>query len=394
VKDGPGQQQLTIALRSAASPPCRRVVVSPSCGRVAGGHGAPGPHAPRTARHAFAGRDVDRNSAAVAGCVAPGPYAARAARRATSQSLNVRRHTPDGNKLLFRGTERRQPGVPCHDIIICRLVAVNRSNDATRALRGVVPILVLLLTGVLPVGGAGQTYLSFTIADSLTSRPVEGTLIELTTPTGSQIWRGRAGADGIAIARVTPGQIVVTAQMIAYMPAGPVTITVPEQDSVFIRILLSPAPLSVDSLAVTSRRRGVPNRWERWGFEWRRVNRPVGLFYGRSELQDRAVHSLSSLLRRLTSVRVIQGQYGTPQVYMSRDQFLDKWGGSTACGPDVYKDGMLLHEGGPGSPAPVDDLIQMSEIVALEIYRSGAEVPMEFEPNGFGSCGAIVVWTR
>jgi hypothetical protein len=113
-----------------------------------------------------------------------------------------------------------------------------------------------------------------------------------------------------------------------------------------------------------------------------------------SDLEKAAVTSLSSLLRRVAGVRVVQSQFGNPAIYMRRDQFLSIRGRSNACGPDVYRDGMLIHEGGRGRPAEVDAIAQVSEIEAIEIYRSGAEVPVEFEPNGIGSCGAIVIWTK
>jgi hypothetical protein len=253
---------------------------------------------------------------------------------------------------------------------------------------------LLFVALLLPGRAVAQTEVTFSIADSLTARSIAGALVELTTLQGRRVWSGRSGSDGRASVRVEPGQIILTAHMLAFEQAGPVMITVPDRDSAFVRILLSPAPLPVDSLDVTSRRRPIPNRWERWGFEWRRANRPFGRFIERAELEKQAVHSVSSLLQRLTGVRVVFERFGGALIYMRSEQFLDKWGGSTACGPDVYRDGMLLHEGGRGKPAPIDELIQINEIGALEIYRGGAEVPVEFEPNGIGSCGAIVVWTR
>ena len=49
-------------------------------------------------------------------------------------------------------------------------------------------------------------------------------------------------------------------------------------------------------------------------------------------------------------------------------------------------------QGQAGGAPSLEDLVNVSHIEGIEVYR-GSGVPMEFEgPNA--SCGVIVVWTR
>jgi hypothetical protein len=104
-----------------------------------------------------------------------------------------------------------------------------------------IPFAITLAAGLISAASA-QTHLSFTIADSLTGHPIAGALVELRSPNGSPLWSGRSGPDGRVVAPTMPGLVVVTANMLAYGTAGPVTITIPERDSAFVRILLRRRP--------------------------------------------------------------------------------------------------------------------------------------------------------
>jgi len=43
----------------------------------------------------------------------------------------------------------------------------------------------------------------------------------------------------------------------------------------------------------------------------------------------------------------------------------------------------------------VDDVVDPRDIEAIEVYRSGAQVPAQFGGMGpFTRCGVVVVWTR
>jgi hypothetical protein len=59
----------------------------------------------------------------------------------------------------------------------------------------------------------------------------------------------------------------------------------------------------------------------------------------------------------------------------------------------VYLDGALYYSN--AAPGPPLDLSRMNilNFQALEVYRSPAEMPVEYNATGSG-CGVILLWTR
>jgi len=60
----------------------------------------------------------------------------------------------------------------------------------------------------------------------------------------------------------------------------------------------------------------------------------------------------------------------------------------------VYLDRHLIRTGGlGGDPAAFNEITDVFDVAAAEIYRSPAEIPPEFNGPNSG-CGVIVLWTR
>jgi hypothetical protein len=63
----------------------------------------------------------------------------------------------------------------------------------------------------------------------------------------------------------------------------------------------------------------------------------------------------------------------------------------------VYVDRHLVSTGGfvsaGGEPLAIDDLVSTADILAIEVFRSPAEIPSEFNGPNAG-CGVVVLWTR
>jgi hypothetical protein len=67
----------------------------------------------------------------------------------------------------------------------------------------------------------------------------------------------------------------------------------------------------------------------------------------------------------------------------------DEQGGALRCSPAWYVDGR--HE--VGTLQEIESMVRVEDLVAMEIYRSPAEVPAQFVGPDT-RCGAIVIWTR
>ena len=66
----------------------------------------------------------------------------------------------------------------------------------------------------------------------------------------------------------------------------------------------------------------------------------------------------------------------------------------TACYSPIFLDGALFW--GPGLPgvAPPDmDQLKIMDLEGIEVYRGGAEVPLQYQIRG-SDCGVVLFWTR
>jgi carboxypeptidase-like protein len=83
---------------------------------------------------------------------------------------------------------------------------------------------------------------------------------------------------------------------------------------------------------------------------------------------------------------------------VSKGEMLDGWdialGAPLACYADVYLDGAAVYSSS-ARKAPLFNLnsITASEIEAIEVYSSAAQVPAQYNKTS-GGCGVLLIWTR
>jgi hypothetical protein len=67
---------------------------------------------------------------------------------------------------------------------------------------------------------------------------------------------------------------------------------------------------------------------------------------------------------------------------------------SGSCFASIYEDGRMIYRSdGPGNPPDWSREFSINEYEAVEVYRSAAEVPIEFGGPA-SQCGVVVLWTR
>jgi hypothetical protein len=59
------------------------------------------------------------------------------------------------------------------------------------------------------------------------------------------------------------------------------------------------------------------------------------------------------------------------------------------CLPLLFMDGMKMN-----SAADLSAVVPPSQVEAVELYRSTAEIPVQYNTGSQASCGVIVIWTR
>jgi hypothetical protein len=106
-----------------------------------------------------------------------------------------------------------------------------------------------------------------------------------------------------------------------------------------------------------------------------------GTFITRAEIERQGARAGTDIVRSIPGIRLapMRGGAGN-QVIMTRGS------GARPCIPTMFLHGM------PYSGI-LDDFVA-EDIEALEVYVGISEIPPEFDKNGKGICGVIVVWTR
>jgi hypothetical protein len=152
----------------------------------------------------------------------------------------------------------------------------------------------------------------------------------------------------------------------------------------------------LDFIVVTEKAEPVRGKME--GFE-RRMKEGFGRFLTMEELHDPLRPTLAHQLRRFGRMRVVPCGSGYAAVSMGPAPGSQQ----ASCKPppqmddvcfmSVYMDGALYYSNmTPGKPLDISGL-NILDLQALEVYRSPAELPPEYNSTG-SYCGVILLWTR
>jgi hypothetical protein len=123
----------------------------------------------------------------------------------------------------------------------------------------------------------------------------------------------------------------------------------------------------------------------------------IGTFLDSTELRRAEGRRLTDLLRGRTSVRIIpftQSNIGLVEYRAASSIGRDDDG--NPCWVSVFLDGIPIYKAGNAAMRPPDLSRDFSvpSLMAIEYYRSAAQVPIEFATGREADCGVLALWTR
>ncbi|MBW3553537.1 MAG: TonB-dependent receptor plug domain-containing protein [Gemmatimonadetes bacterium] len=265
--------------------------------------------------------------------------------------------------------------------------------DRSRGRIRVAPLSLVLLASLLHAGAAAGQEVEAPIrtivghvVDRVTGVALPYTSVSLTHD--SVRVSGVSDASGFFRLRIpnpdvygASKQAMVTAERIGYTRLD-LRVTLPDLDAISVLLELQPAPVAVDELVVTARRRA--RKLDRVGFS-RRQRYVAGVFITAEDIAQRYFHDLGSVLRNVPGLMVLPGRApGSTRVLVRRGQASLQPG---PCPPRVLLDGIVV------DGSDINALAPPIAVAGIEVYRGAASMPAEYGGAESG-CGVIVIWTH
>ena len=207
---------------------------------------------------------------------------------------------------------------------------------------------------------------------------VGGAIVKAEVLVTNTALHAETGTDGrFELQGIPSGDVEVMVRRIGYAPAK-ISLSLADNELRDIRVMLSPAVTTLDSVAVTAH---PETDNEYGGFERRRA-RGFGSFITREQIDHKRPRVFSDLFRSVSGTRIMRDN-GSPIIISNR------FGDTRACPLRYFLDGTNF----PLYDQSIDAMVQVSEIAAIEVYPGGASVPPQFAGRE-STCGVIAIWTR
>jgi hypothetical protein len=231
------------------------------------------------------------------------------------------------------------------------------------------------------------------VTDGVSGDPVAGASVTLFERDSTIRSTARTDENGVFGMLPPPGRYMVQVEHTGYRTVGSKMLRAAATDTLNFEIHLPPRPLGLSGLDVTARRRSTPDPS---GF-YRRQLTEAGIFVGPVEIAAIRPTRVPDLLRRVPGFQFYPSPGG---------ELLWVSGHGRGCTPTVYLDGGLARRGSStdrgdpgyeeGAGLILDELINLAQLAALEVYQDGTDSPVRFRPVGEiggGDCAVIVLWT-
>jgi hypothetical protein len=277
-------------------------------------------------------------------------------------------------------------------------------------------LFIALLPGAFSLPLTAQ-HLQGRLLDVDSNEPVTAGILTLLSADSIEVLTVVSDQNGQwALTPPGPGVYFLRARRLGYQPwiAGPVEVAA--GDELTWTYHLRRLAVRLDPLEVSA---AATRRYLELAGFYDRQRSDFGHFITLEDIQRRKGSRVTDLLSGVPGVNLVpatQGGAGGMEVQL-RGSYLSKGG---QCRPRIYVDGLIYARGDSrptgmddwGNPernleqneanlnriisgARIDDIAHPETLAAIEIYRSGAQVPVQFGGTSVETlCGVIVIWTR
>ncbi len=172
-------------------------------------------------------------------------------------------------------------------------------------------------------------------------------------------------------------------------------------DTVTLEVRMAPSDVVLPTIEVTARgMTSVPKKLERWAA---RREQGRGTFFDGAFLRDNENRALRDILRKVQGIHLVRfddraGVAAAAGTSRHRNMSFvpnprASQGVPLACYMAVYLDGAMIWSPNSLARPPNLDDFALNQMAAIEVFRTAAEIPPEF--NAMGSdCGVLSMWTR
>lgn len=208
---------------------------------------------------------------------------------------------------------------------------------------------------------------------STEGKPLEGAMVLLL---GTQL-SARSNVDGaFRLTGLPAGTQSVEVREIGYSPKRFAVDLTPRRPST-LAATLDERTTVLKTMEITAKRGS-----EIAGFDQRKKS-GLGYYMDRDQIEKSASISTTDLFRQVPGLTVAWDGQGY-QVQVNRTS------NAGMCPVAYYIDGSPFLSLGDD----IDQIVRPDDIAAIEVYKSSAETPMQFQGSDGGPCGTIVIWTK
>lgn len=235
----------------------------------------------------------------------------------------------------------------------------------------------VLLLMLMPARPASAQTVVGRLLEGETGLPLSGGSLSLFTDRGETVVETTSEEDGSFVLEAPDrGSYYLAAELEGYADVAEGMFDLGPGGRLEVEVFMRKAPIELEGIDVRTRivRERQEMRLDMVGYRFRE-KQGYGWFFDPERIREARPAQASELIRMIPRISVAQG-FGTP---ITMD-----------CGDYAgFVDGLNVWS---GRGWELDFFVEASDIAALEIYTSLAQLPVEFRKGG--NCGAIVVWTK